>query len=170
MTKKYKFDQGPKVVIDEDEAQKALDDLFSKKKPSAAPEGDVVAKAEVEVVDGSKKGPKTTQEKELEQTLGGIDRDENLSKVVQDPFAVDPSVVAEALPEIQKQMAEILKEGLEADDVAMVRASFQEMGIDLDQLFGAIDDLEKAGLADETLGKEGVEFFDTLKAILREKK
>ena len=46
-----------------------------------------------------------------------------------------------------------------------MRKSFTEMGIDVNELFKALDEMEAAGL-DSTLGADGKEFFKTLRKIL----
>ena len=51
------------------------------------------------------------------------------------------------------------------EEVEEVRKSFTDMGIDVQELFAALDEMEKAG-SDAALGKEGKEFFQTLRKIL----
>ena len=54
---------------------------------------------------------------------------------------------------------------LSAEEIADVRKSFTDMGIDVNELFKALDEMEAAGL-DSTLGPDGKEFFKTLRKIL----
>ena len=58
-----------------------------------------------------------------------------------------------------------MKGGISKDEVAEVKQSFKDMGIDLEDMFDKIDEMEKAGLGD-TVGAEGAQFFKTLRGIL----
>lgn len=70
-----------------------------------------------------------------------------------------------ALPALQEQLAELMKGGISKDEVAEVKQSFKDMGIDLEDMFDKIDEMEKAGLGD-AVGAEGAQFFKTLRGIL----
>ena len=59
----------------------------------------------------------------------------------------------------------MLKEGISPEEVAEVRKSFADMGIDVKELFKALDAMEASGV-DNTLGADGKEVFKTLRKIL----
>lgn len=118
----------------------------------------------VEVV-GANDGPKTSEQKALEDQLKGLSVDQIIDKAIAEPDAMDPKMMAMALPALQAQLSEVLRDGISAEEVAEVKASFREMGIDLQEMFRSVDEMEKSGLAD-SLGPEGVEFFKTLRKIL----
>jgi hypothetical protein len=118
----------------------------------------------VEVVSANE-GPKTGAQKQFETELDGKTMDEMLARAMADPSSMDPSMLAAALPQLQQQLSEVLKEGISPEEIADVRKSFVEMGIDVNELFKALDEMEAAGL-DSTLGADGKEFFKTLRKIL----
>ena len=73
--------------------------------------------------------------------------------------------VQAALPALQEQLAELMKGGISKEEVSEVKKSFTDMGIDLEDMFDKIDQMEKAGLSD-AVGPEGAEFFKTLRQII----
>jgi len=157
---KYKFrTYGEKAQMD-DEAMSKLDSVFgtspSETSPSDGPKVEVV---------GADAGPKTAEQKALEKELDGASMDEMLARAMADPTAMDPAMLAAALPQLQQQLSEVLKEGISPEEIADVRKSFTDMGIDVNELFKALDEMEAAGM-DSTLGKDGKEFFKTLRQIL----
>ena len=93
------------------------------------------------------------------------DMDELLAQAVNNPGSLDPAALSAALPVLQQQLADVLKDGSTDEEVEEVRKSFTDMGIDVQELFAALDEMEKAG-SDAALGKEGKEFFQTLRKIL----
>jgi hypothetical protein len=155
---KYKFKdfKKPSVVVAETDLGK-VDGLFGS---STAGGG----AGNVEVVSANE-GPKTAEQKALEKELDGKTMDEMLARAMADPASMDPSMLAAALPQLQQQLSEVLKEGISPEEIADVRKSFTEMGIDVNELFKALDEMEAAGL-DSTLGADGKEFFKTLRKIL----
>jgi hypothetical protein len=153
---KYKFKKyGEKRDLDE-EAMAKLDGVFGGSSASDSPRVEVV---------GDDAGPKTSRQKALEKELKGADMDEMLARAMADPTAMDPAMLAAALPQLQQQLSEVLKEGISREEIEEVRKSFSDMGIDVNELFKALDEMEAAGL-DNTLGKDGKEFFKTLRQIL----
>lgn len=124
---------------------------------------------QVEVVDASK-GPKTSEQKALEDELKGMSMDDIMAKAASNPAAaMDPALMAAALPQLQQQLAEVLKEGVSREDIQEVKATFREMGVDIEDMFKRVDELERAGMTD-SLGPQGVEFFKTLRTILKDGK
>jgi len=136
-----------------------IDSLFGGSAPAAGSSA-----GNVEVVLGDE-GPKTGAQKQFETDLDGKSMDEMLARAMADPSSMDPSMLAAALPQLQQQLSEVLKEGISPEEIADVRKSFTEMGIDVNELFKALDEMEAAGL-DSTLGADGKEFFQTLRKIL----
>jgi len=158
---KYKFRKyGEKSEGPSEENLSKMDWMFTGgKKPDPA--------EKVEVV-GSGDGPKTAEEKALEKELDGMTMDEMLARAMADPTSMDPTMLAAALPQLQSQLSEVLKEGISPEEIDDVRKSFTDMGIDVNELFKALDEMEANG-QDSTLGADGKEFFKTLRSILATK-
>ena len=68
-------------------------------------------------------------------------------------------------PQLQAQLSEVLKDGISKEEVEEVRKSFEDMGIDLEEMFKSVDEMEASGMSD-SLGAEGTAFFKTLRKIL----
>lgn len=153
---KYVWKKDAKKPDDEELESKMKVNVFDKDKSSSG--------QSVEVV-GSDQGPKTAEEKALENELKGLSVDQIIDKAISEPETMDPKMMAMALPALQAQLSEVLKDGISAEEVAEVKASFREMGIDLQEMFRSVEEMERTGLAD-SLGPEGVEFFKTLRKIL----
>lgn len=66
---------------------------------------------------------------------------------------------------MQEQLQELMKGGISKEEINEVKASFRDMGIDLEDMFSKIDEMERAGLTD-AVGPEGTEFFKTLRTII----
>ena len=110
-------------------------------------------------------GPKTGEQKELEKELDGLSMEEIMEKAMSDPTGMDPGMMAAALPQLQAQLSEVLKDGISKEEVEEVRKSFEDMGIDLEEMFKSVDEMEASGMSD-SLGAEGTAFFKTLRKIL----
>lgn len=158
---KYKFrSYGAKKVEPSDAELKSMDWMYNGgTKPDSSAGAEVVGAAD---------GPKTAEQKALEKELDGMSMDEMLARAMADPTSMDPTMLAAALPQLQTQLSEVLKEGITPEEIDDVRKSFTDMGIDVNELFKALDEMEASGL-DSTLGADGKEFFKTLRHILATK-
>eukprot|EP00282_Hemiselmis_andersenii_P008173 CAMPEP_0114132694 /NCGR_PEP_ID=MMETSP0043_2-20121206/13228_1 /TAXON_ID=464988 /ORGANISM="Hemiselmis andersenii, Strain CCMP644" /LENGTH=413 /DNA_ID=CAMNT_0001226219 /DNA_START=38 /DNA_END=1279 /DNA_ORIENTATION=- len=148
-------------------------DIFKKNRSGDTPgtNGDTVQKVgdlDVEVV-GEGEGPKTAAQKELEEEMGGLDMDEMMREVMagqgMDSAGMDPAMMAAALPALQEQLSELMKGGISKDEIQEVKKTFTDMGIDLEDMFTKIDEMEAAGLSD-AVGPDGTQFFKTLRKII----
>jgi hypothetical protein len=163
---KYVFKKPDDNKPDMDELAKAIQlDIF---KDDQDDEGEKTT-PEVEIV-GDDEGPKTGADRDLEAELGSFNMDDMMKEMMMKggpagPTDMDPAMMAAALPALQEQLAELMKGGISKDEVAEVKQSFKDMGIDLEDMFDKIDEMEKAGLGD-AVGAEGAQFFKTLRGIL----
>mmetsp|Transcript_38442 Transcript_38442/g.96296 ORF Transcript_38442/g.96296 Transcript_38442/m.96296 type:complete len:97 (+) Transcript_38442:1-291(+) len=82
-----------------------------------------------------------------------------------DPAGMDPAMMAAALPALQEQLSELMKGGISKDEIQEVKQTFTDMGINLEDMFTKIDEMEAAGLSD-AVGPEGTQFFKTLRKII----
>ena len=94
-----------------------------------------------------------------------MDVDAILADAIADPASVNPSDLAAILPQLQKDLDAVVRAGISPAEIKEVRMSFVDMGIDVDELFKSLDRLEASG-KDSALGKDGKEFFQTLRKIL----
>jgi len=161
---KYVFKKPDENKPDLDELTKAVQlDIFKEDQD----EGEKTT-PEVEIV-GDDEGPKTGADRDLEAELGSFNMDDMMKEMMQGgaagPADMDPAMMAAALPALQEQLSELMKGGISKDEVAEVKQSFKDMGIDLEDMFEKIDEMEKAGLGD-AVGAEGAQFFKTLRGIL----
>jgi len=172
---KYKFQNTGK-----DAEKDSLDDLaafanldiFKKDRSGDVPDtnGDTIKKVsdlDVEVVGDDDAGPKTAEQKALEEELGSLNI-EGMADFMNGMGGgpdMDPAMMAAALPALQEQLAELMKGGISKEEVKEVKKSFTDMGIDLDDMFDKIDQMEKAGLSD-AVGPDGAQFFKTLRQII----
>jgi len=157
----------------DDLADKIELDIFKKDRSADVPgtNGDTVQKVgdlDVEVV-GEGEGPKTAAQRELEEEMGGLDMDDMMREVMagqgMDPAGMDPAMMAAALPALQEQLSELMKGGISKDEIQEVKQTFTDMGINLEDMFTKIDEMEAAGLSD-AVGPEGTQFFKTLRKII----
>ncbi|EKX53128.1 hypothetical protein GUITHDRAFT_101565 [Guillardia theta CCMP2712] len=159
---KYNFKKSKK--LSDEELEKMAKDQTNMNFKTNSTKQASGSSATVELV-GEFDGPKTGDEKEREKIISDFSMDDLLNKGMQNPGEMDPEMMAAALPMLQAQLSEVLKEGVSPEEVAEVKRSFKEMGINLEDMFRSIDEMEKSGLAN-SLGKEGLEFFKTLRKIL----
>ena len=54
------------------------------------------------------------------QELDGASMDEMLARAMADPTAMDPAMLAAALPQLQQQLSEVLKEGISPEEVVLL--------------------------------------------------
>jgi hypothetical protein len=159
---KYVMKDNKKKPIDDAKIQAASTlDIFKSSGGASGGSGDSPA---VELVDDNA-GPKTGEQKELEKELDGLSMEEIMEKAMSDPTGMDPGMMAAALPQLQAQLSEVLKDGISKEEVEEVRKSFEDMGIDLEEMFKSVDEMEASGMSD-SLGPEGTAFFKTLRKIL----
>ena len=82
-----------------------------------AEQRDLSGQPEVEIVEDSQ-GPKTGEQKTLEEELETLSSEDFMAQAMADPDrAMDPAVMAAMLPHLQKQLSEVLKEGISKDEV-----------------------------------------------------
>ena len=87
--------------------------IFKKDAEQRDPSG----QPEVEIVEDSQ-GPKTGEQKTLEEELETLSSEDFMAQAMADPDrAMDPAVMAAMLPHLQKQLSEVLKEGISKDEV-----------------------------------------------------
>lgn len=119
-------------------------DIFKKSSRSggeANTNGDTTSKVadlDVEVV-GDDEGPKTAEQRQLEEELGSLNMDDMMAEMVKGKSGgipdMDPDMMAAALPQLQEQLQELMKGGISKDEVKEVKQSFKDMGIDLEDMF-----------------------------------
>ena len=95
---------------------------------------------QVEVV-GVNDGPKTAEQKAMEKELDGATMDEMLARAMADPGSMDPKMLAAALPMLQQQLSDVLKEVCTASVRSLLLVLACEQGyvgaLVLDRLLGA---------------------------------
>jgi hypothetical protein len=67
---------------------------------------------------------------------------------------------------LQEQLQDLIKAGISKDEINEAKRSFSDMGMDLEEVLDAIDRFEKSGMTGG-LGPDAVEFFKTLRKILK---
>ena len=90
---------------------------------------------------GVNDGPKTAEQKAMEKELDGATMDEMLARAMADPGSMDPKMLAAALPMLQQQLSDVLKEVCTASVRSLLLVLACEQGyvgaLVLDRLLGA---------------------------------